>query len=71
MSPCSICHRLFIAPSFSAKSVLSLRFPSTSWLLICSTDWFTKSTVNCLQVRSMLKPCEVKMRHRETLMSGR
>lgn len=54
--PCRICQRLFIAPSCSAKSVLSLRLLSTSWLLICSTDWFTKSTVNCLQFKSILKP---------------
>lgn len=35
--------------------VLSLRLLS-SWLLICSTDWFTKSTVSCLQLMSIWKP---------------
>ena len=54
--PCRICQLLFIAPSRSAKSVLSLRLLSTSWLLICSTDWFTKSTVSCLQLMSIWKP---------------
>lgn len=56
--PCKSCQLLFMAPSCSAKSVLSLRLLSTSWLLICSTDWFTKSAVSCLQFRSILKPLE-------------
>lgn len=58
MRPCRICQRRFMAPSLSAKSVLSLRLLSTSWPLICSTDWLTKSTVSCLQLKSTLKPWE-------------
>lgn len=67
IKPCRICQRLFIAPSCSAKSVLSLRLLSTSWLLICSTDWFTKSTVNCLQFKSILKPLQ-KKRGKKTIV---
>lgn len=57
---CRICQRRFMAPNLSAKSVLSLRLLSTSCPLICSTDWFTKSTVNCLQFTSTRKPYRQK-----------
>lgn len=56
MRPCRICQRRFTAPRRSAKSVLSLRLLSTSWPPIWITDWFTKSTVSCLQLKSTLKP---------------
>lgn len=56
MRACIICQERFMAPSFSAKSVLSLRLLSKSCPLICSTDWFTKSTVSCLQFTSTRYP---------------
>lgn len=70
MRPCRICQRRFMSPSRSAKSVLSVRLLSMSWPLICSTDWFTKSTVSCLQLRSTLKPWMTEREKRQQIHSS-
>lgn len=51
---CSLCHRRFISPRHSANSVLSYRLLSTSQVLICKSDWLTKSTVHCLKFISII-----------------
>ena len=51
---CSLCHLRFISPRHSANSVLSYRLLSTSQVLICKSDWLTKSTIHCLKFISTI-----------------
>lgn len=50
----SLCHLRFISPRHSANSILSYRLLSTSQVLICKSDWLTKSTIHCLKFISII-----------------